>query len=144
MVKKKKQLYIIICTVILVICLCIKSNDFTNQTIEVTNKKMKEVPKKEKNVPMFNYNTQKVEQYKTLGVMYNKDSSIILPLYGRRTNVRSSVWNYKTETVKNKLKVEIEIDGRNCVDSQGCTELYDNDSIYIHELNDNFKIKKYK
>jgi len=96
------------------------------------------------NVPYLNYNTQRVPPFRQVGVLYKNESSLILPLYGRQTHVRSNTWNYYTTTEgDNPLQIEISIKERECLRKNGCKELYTDDSIFIPEYNGLFNVKMY-
>lgn len=93
---------------------------------------------------MFNYNTQRVEPFTRIGVLYKNDSNVILPLYGRRTYVRSNTWNYYTITNdESKIKIELKIKDRQCLRKTGCKELYNGDNINIPEYNGVFTVNLY-
>ena len=95
-------------------------------------------------VPMFNYNTQRVAPFTQIGILYKNDSNTILPLYGRRTHVRSNTWNYYTSTNDdNRIKLELNIKDRDCLDKVGCKELYTGDSLFIPEYSSVFTVKIY-
>ena len=94
--------------------------------------------------PIFNYNTQRIEPFTRIGVLYKNDSNMILPLYGRRTHVRSNTWNYYTITNdESKIKIELEIKGRQCLRKTGCKELYNGDTVHIPEYNGVFTVNMY-
>ena len=97
-----------------------------------------------KNIPLFNYNTQRIEPFTRIGVLYKNDSNVILPLYGRRTHVRSNTWNYYTMTNdESKIKLEIKIKNKQCLRKIGCTELYNGDTVHIPEYNGFFSVNLY-
>jgi len=102
---------------------------------------------KNKNIiqkPFFNYNTQRIEPFTRIGVLYKNDSNIILPLYGRRTHVRSNTWNYYTITNdESKIKIELKIKDRQCLRKTGCKELYNGDTLHIPEYNGVFTVNMY-
>ena len=94
--------------------------------------------------PLFNYNTQKVEPFTRIGVLYKNDSNDILPLYGRRTYIRSNLWNYYTVTNdESKIKIEITIKNKQCLRNTGCKELYNGDTVHIPEYNGVFTVNMY-
>ena len=94
--------------------------------------------------PLFNYNTQRVEPFTRIGVLYKNDSNVILSLYGRRTHVRSNTWNYYTITNdESKIKIELKIKDRQCLRKTGCKELYNGDTVYIPEYNGVFTVNMY-
>ncbi len=88
--------------------------------------------------------------YQQIGLLYknneshNDDSNNILPLFGRPTFVNSNKWNYYTSSDKfHSLKIPITIKGRKCTDEQGCTELYDGDTVMVHPYKGEFKVEIY-
>jgi len=97
-----------------------------------------------KNVKPIRIATQKVEEYKMIGYLHNKNSKT-LPLYGRRVNVNHSNWHYytKSDNYNYALKIYISHGNRDCGDRHGCKELYENDEVYIPEFNDRFRVKLY-
>lgn len=111
---------------------------YSNPQTNVTNEKTKQ------RIPYFNYNTQRVEPFTRIGVLYKENSATILPLYGRRTHVRSNTWNYYTETNdENRIRIELNIKNRQCLRNTGCKELYNGDAINIPEYNGVFTVKLY-
>ena len=124
----------LICVLIILLIYSIKN---TNQTINIDdNKHIKKT--------FFNYNTQKIEPFRRIGVLYKNDSNDILPLYGRRTHVRSSTWNYYTTTNdNNNIKIEVNIKNRQCLRNTGCKELHTGDTIHIPEYNGVFTVNLY-
>ena len=96
------------------------------------------------NKSLFNYNTQRIEPFTRIGVLYKNDSNVILPLYGRRTHVRSNTWNYYTITNdESKIKIELKIKDRQCLRKTGCKELYNGDTLHIPEYNGVFTVNMY-
>jgi hypothetical protein len=88
--------------------------------------------------------------YQQIGLLYknneapNDDNNNILPLFGRPTFVNSNKWNYYTSSDKfHSLKIPITIKGRRCTDEQGCTELYDGDTVMIPPYKGDFKVEIY-
>lgn len=91
----------------------------------------------------INFPTRGKTQYKQLGILMNIDSNQILPLFGRQTYDRSHMWNYYTTTDGYRaFKLPLSIDGRDCTESHGCSEIYDDDIIDIDELG-SFKVTLY-
>ena len=129
-----KHINTILILVILVIVLNQSSGNVIKETVNV--------PPKRK--PLFNYNTQRVEPFTRIGVLYKNDSNDILSLYGRRTHVRSNTWNYYTITNdESKIKIELNIKDRQCLRKTGCKELYNGDTIHIPEYNGLFTVNMY-
>ena len=93
--------------------------------------------------PVYNINTQRVEPFRQIGILYN-DNGDLLPLLGRRTYASSTRWNYYTITNEAiSIKIPIILKDRECMLSQGCDELYDNDKVTIPELHSSFVVKIY-
>ena len=68
----------------------------------------------------------------------------ILPLYGRKTYNGSDKWQYYTTSDGyQSVKIPIETRSRNCMDNNGCDEIYNNDIIYINLYNQEFKATIY-
>jgi hypothetical protein len=99
--------------------------------------------KQTKNYIPINVNTQAVDHYQQIGLLY--DGHTTLPLLGRRIHSGSTKWNYYTLTNDNiALKIPLSKNGRGCMEQNGCDELYEEDSIIIPEYNNSkFKIKMY-
>ena len=91
----------------------------------------------------INVNTQSVGHYEQVGLLY--DGHTTLPLMGRRTYNRSTRWNYYTLTNDNiAIRIPLSNKGRDCLDRNGCDELYDDDAVIIPEYNNSkFVVKLY-
>ena len=104
------------------------------------------MPSSDLNIPdkiNINFPTRGKTQYKQLGILMNIDSNQVLPLFGRQTYERSHMWNYYTTTDGYRaFKLPLSIDGRDCTESHGCSEIYDDDIIDIDELG-SFKVTLY-
>ena len=75
----------------------------------------------------------------------NNNDSVILPLYGKPTYKGSNNWLYYTESDRNNaIKIPLTINGKDCTDDIGCTELNDNDKVSISPYNGDFNVKIYK
>ena len=75
----------------------------------------------------------------------NNNDSVILPLYGKPTYKGSTKWLYYTESDRNNaIKIPLTINGKDCTDDIGCSELNDNDKVSITPYNGDFKVKMYK
>lgn len=70
----------------------------------------------------------------------------ILPLYGRELDPRRSKWNYYTRTDgTNPVQVPVRVGNRVCDDdTNGCTEVYDDDSVHVPALGRSFKATIYR
>ena len=74
----------------------------------------------------------------------NNSETSILPLYGQPTHNGSNKWNYYTTSDKyHTVKIPLTISGKDCSDTYGCTELYDDDAVSIPAYNGNYKVKIY-
>lgn len=70
----------------------------------------------------------------------------VLPLYGRELDPRRARWNYYTRTDgANPIQVPLRVRNRFCDDdTNGCDELYDDDSVHIPALGRSFKATVYR
>lgn len=92
--------------------------------------------------PVFNVPTQHIDAYRQIGVLYSQGS--VLPLLGRRVHNGSTNWNYYTLTNDAmSLRIPIQHENRVCTDTHGCKELYDGDTVTIHELGSTFTVRMY-
>jgi hypothetical protein len=81
--------------------------------------------------------------YGQIGILTGEDGKI-LPLYGRKTAVNRGNFQYFTTTDGFRaVRLPLQVKGRNCTDSLGCTELYDGDSVYVAPLKQNFAVSTY-
>jgi hypothetical protein len=102
-------------------------------------------PRMPPGVPI-NIPTRGMEEYRQLGILTSlSDSKIVIPLYGRRTYVRSQHWNYYTLT-NGYQSIQISVSNKNkdCSDEYGCDEIYSDDLVYIPAYNENFRALMYK
>lgn len=70
----------------------------------------------------------------------------ILPLFGRELDVRRSRWNYYTRTDGfNPVQVPVRVGNRMCDDdTNGCIEVFSDDSVHVPALSRSFKASIYK
>jgi len=70
----------------------------------------------------------------------------ILPLYGRELDSRRSRWNYYTRTDgANPVQVPVRYQNRVCDDdTNGCNEVYNDESIHVPALGRSFKATIYR
>lgn len=114
---------------------------------EIVNIKSKQNDVRKKPVPIrrgipINQRTRGETHYKRIGILYHND--IILPLYGRPTYTRSHLWNYFTISNDHvSIEIPLEIQGKDCHSSYGCTEIDDGTQVYIPAYNDTFTVKLY-
>ena len=71
------------------------------------------------------------------------DPNNIKPLFGRQTYRGSSLWNYYT-ALDSHLSTKIPIQkNRNCIDTQGCSEINNGDVINISGSSDDYRVELY-
>ena len=82
--------------------------------------------------------------YQQIGVLTSEtDPNNIKPLFGRQTYKGSSLWNYYT-ALDSHLATKIPIQkNRNCVDTQGCSEINGGDIVNISNSTENYKVDLY-
>ena len=70
----------------------------------------------------------------------------ILPLYGRELDARRGRWNYYTRTDgANPVQVPVRFNNRVCDDdTNGCNEVYGDDSVHVPALGRSFKATIYR
>lgn len=70
----------------------------------------------------------------------------ILPLYGRELDSRRARWNYYTRTDgANPVQVPVRVRNRICDDdTNGCDEVYNDDSVHVPALGRSFKATVYR
>ena len=70
----------------------------------------------------------------------------ILPLYGRELDARRGRWNYYTRTDgSNPVQVPVRFNNRICDDdTNGCNEVYNDDSVHVPALGRSFKATVYR
>ena len=70
----------------------------------------------------------------------------ILPLFGRELDTRRSRWNYYTRTDgSNPVQVPVRVGNRTCDDdTNGCNEVFNDDSVHVPALGRSFKAAIYK
>ena len=79
--------------------------------------------------------------YQQIGILKSDDNTDVKPLFGRQTYRGSSLWNYYTALDSN-LATRIPIqNNRNCIDTQGCSEINNDDSISV--LGEDYTVELY-
>jgi len=70
----------------------------------------------------------------------------ILPFFGRELDARRSRWNYYTRTDgTNPVQVPVRVGNRTCDDdTNGCNEVFHDDSVYVPALGRSSKASIYK
>ncbi len=84
--------------------------------------------------PPFNYPTRgPPEEYNMVGFLQDSDDSNKLQqLFGRRTYPNSNNWNYYVKSDQyHQIPIPVTVNGKNCTDENGCTELNNKDSINL-------------
>jgi|688.fasta_scaffold634957_2 hypothetical protein len=74
------------------------------------------------------------------------DNTDIMPLYAKPSKYNRNNYNYYTTNNGNQnlnLQVPIEFKQRNCMEDNGCNEIYDNDIIRVPVFNKNYKVTMY-
>ncbi len=73
------------------------------------------------------------DNYQQVGAINSGDK--ILPLYGRPRWPGASRWNYYTSTDSfQSVKLPVNFKNRDCLDENGCDEVYDGDSVGIPQF----------
>lgn len=76
----------------------------------------------------------------------NSHNTEILPLYAKPSKYNRNNYNYYTVNNGNQnlnLQVPIEYKQRNCMEDNGCNEIYDKDIIKVPVFNKNYKVTMY-
>ena len=84
--------------------------------------------------PPFNYPTRgPPEEYNMVGFLQDsEDPNKLQQLYGRRTYPNSNNWNYFVKSDQyHQIPIPVTVNGKNCTDENGCTELNNKDSINL-------------
>lgn len=90
-----------------------------------------------------NVPTRGLTHYNQMGILHNGGDSI-LPLMGRPVHPGSHMWNYYTLTNEAvPIRIPLVNSGRECESSNGCKELYNDDHIFIPELDSRYTVKLY-
>lgn len=90
-------------------------------------------------------NEDDVPEYKTIGTLYNSDTTTILKLVGKAVYRGSSNWNYYAiSSDYNPNRLTVLVDGKDCAKEYGCRELNDNNITQIKEYaNKDFTVQLY-
>lgn len=95
------------------------------------------------NIPTRGYSSGYQQVGAIIGTGDDSDKKI-LPLYGMQNYPGSKQWSYYTGTDNyNSVKLPIEINGKNCLDNNGCNEIYDGDLVNVNGYSNNFKVNLY-
>ena len=82
----------------------------------------------------FNYPTRgPPEEYDMVGFLQESDDpNKLQQLFGRRTYPNSNNWNYFVKSDQyHQIPIPVTVNGKNCTDENGCTELNNQDSINL-------------
>lgn len=88
-------------------------------------------------IPMqmrFNYPTRgQADDYEMVGYLQDSDDpNKLQQLYGRRTYPRSNQWNYFVKSDQyHQIPIPLTIDGQNCTDEIGCSELTNQETVNL-------------
>jgi hypothetical protein len=99
----------------------------------------------------INIHTQpEIKDYTQIGILTNinnkKNNNDILPLFGRKCLINRDRYNYYTTSNSgiSPLKLPVKKNGKNCMNENGCNELYNEDEIYVEGLDGIFKATIYE
>lgn len=105
-------------------------------------------------LPSLPTRTFEAGPYQQVGILTGEGGSAgsaapdrtILPLYGRELDPRRSRWNYYTRTDgHNPVQVPVRVQNRVCDDdTNGCQELFSDDSVHVPALGRSFKATVYR
>jgi hypothetical protein len=87
-----------------------------------------------------------VTAYEQVGILTrNGGSDLILPLMGRRTLNGRDKWSYYTisNTGSVNTKLPVSINGRSCMNDNGCDSINNGDLVYVGGYNDTFSVMVY-
>lgn len=94
----------------------------------------------------INVATRGMEEFRQVGILTSlSDSQKVLPLYGRRTYVRSQQWNYYTlSNGYQSFQISVMNKNKDCTDEYGCSEISNDDVVQIPAYNEPFRVLLYK
>lgn len=83
------------------------------------------------------------EAFQQVGILKTGDQ--ILPLYGRQTAYRTDRYNYYTRTDSyNPIQLPVKYERRDCMDSNGCSELLGGETIKVGGIGKDAHVEVYK
>lgn len=89
------------------------------------------------------YPSRHDRQYQLLGTLSCSQRDLILPLFGRRIN--TDRWQYYTTTDNNRLiRLDIQYNKQSCNDIIGCSEIYNDELVFVPQYDSDFKVALYK
>ena len=86
--------------------------------------------------PPFNYPTRGPPgEYDRVGFLQDPDDpNKLQELFGRPTYPNSNNWNYFVKSDQyHQIPIPVTMDGKNCTDETGCTELHNQDNINLFD-----------
>ena len=103
------------------------------------------------NLPRINSNIGAVQvPYTQLGMLtpINAKNNIdgILPLMGRPVNLSRNKWQYYTATSnqQNSIKLQVIVNKKDCMNEQGCDNLYNRDKVFVTGLKNQYVVTLYE
>jgi hypothetical protein len=84
------------------------------------------------------------DDYSQIGILTsNTSQNDVKPLFGRQTYKGSTMWNYYT-AIDSHLATKIPIKkNKNCIGTQGCSEINSGDTINISSSSDDYNVELY-
>ena len=87
--------------------------------------------------------------YQQVGILIEENGTgnnqVKLPLYGQQLYPRSKEWNYYTNSDGyQSIKLSLKYNGRDSMDTYGCSELYNNNIVEVDGYDSKFKATIYK
>jgi len=86
--------------------------------------------------------------YQQVGVLIEENGAgnnqVKLPVYGQQLYPRSKEWNYYTNSDGyQSIKLSLKYNGRDSMDTYGCSELYNNNIVEVDGYDSKFKVTIY-
>ena len=83
------------------------------------------------------------QTFQQMGIIKSGDK--LLPLYGRQTAYRTDRYNYYTRTdTYNPVQLPVRYERRDCMDSNGCQELFGGETVKVSGLGQEGNVEIYK
>lgn len=124
-----------------------KKEIIINNIVEDDDKKLLEPPGRKyfgKGVPINIRTRGEPNDYSQIGILTSQNNpDKIMPLFGRQTYRGSNLWNYYSALDSN-LATKIPIQkNRDCISTQGCSEINSGDTINLSNSQENYTVKLY-
>lgn len=124
-----------------------KDRIIINNIIDDDEKNLLEPPGRKyfsSGVPINIRTRGKPNNYSQVGILTSQNNpDKILPLFGRQTYRGSNLWNYYSAT-DSHLATKIPIQtNKNCIDTHGCSEINNGDTINLSNTSENFNVQLY-